>query len=98
MIGGAPRIVQVKGMALDAPFSPDMLYVNNWTGRGFIGRLGAVFGDAGININTFYLGRTEEVEGADAIALVGVDQEPDESLVSKVKALPHVKEVRTLEF
>ena len=98
VIGGVPRIVQVKGMNLDAPFSPDMLYVNNWDKPGFIGRLGGVFGDAGVNINTFYLGRTAEVEGADAIALVGVDQEPDTALVAKVKALPNVKEVRALEF
>jgi D-3-phosphoglycerate dehydrogenase len=98
VIGGSPRIVRVKGMNLDAPFSPDMLYVNNWDRPGFIGRLGAVFGDAGVNINTFYLGRTAETEGADAIALVGVDQEPTAQIVAEVKALPNVKEVRTLEF
>ena len=98
VIGGAPRIVQVKGMNLDAPFSPDMLYVNNWDRPGFIGRLGAVFGDANVNINTFYLGRTAEVEGADAIALVGVDQAPSPEIIATVKALPNVKEVRTLAF
>ena len=96
VIGGVPRIVQIKGMDLDAPFCPDMLYVNNLDRPGFIGRLGTEFGDAGINISTFYLGRT--ATGDDAIALVGVDQPPDAALLDKVKALPNVKEVRFLRF
>jgi D-3-phosphoglycerate dehydrogenase len=96
VIGGVPRIVQIKGMDLDAPFCPDMLYVNNLDRPGFIGRLGTAFGDAGVNISTFYLGRT--ASGDDAIALVGVDQAPGEPLVAVVKALPNVKEVRLLRF
>jgi D-3-phosphoglycerate dehydrogenase len=96
VIGGTPRIVQVKGMELDAPFSSDMLYVNNWDRPGFIGRLGTVFGDAGINIATFYLGRMGS--GDDAIALVGVDQPPDPEVLANVQDLPNVKEVRLLKF
>ena len=96
VIGGAPRIVNIKGMDLDAPFCPDMLYVNNLDRPGFIGRLGSLFGDAGINISTFYLGRMSS--GEDAIALVGVDQPPSEPLLAKVMSLPYVKEVRFLRF
>ena len=96
VIGGVPRIVQIKGMDLDAPFCPDMLYVNNLDRPGFIGRLGSLFGDAGINISTFYLGRMSS--GEDAIALVGVDQPPTEALLERVKGLPYVKEVRFLRF
>ena len=96
VIGGAPRIIRIKGMDLDAPFCPDMLYVNNLDKPGFIGALGGAFGDAGINISTFYLGRM--ASGDDAIALVGVDQPPDAPLLAAVKALPHVKEVRLLKF
>ncbi len=96
LIGGAPRVVEVKGMDLDAPFGPAMLYVNNQDKPGFIGRLGALLGDAGVNIATFNLGR--RAAGEDAIALVGVDTAPDEALIDKVKALPHVKEARSLRF
>jgi D-3-phosphoglycerate dehydrogenase / 2-oxoglutarate reductase len=96
LVGGAPRVVEVKGMDLDAPFGPAMLYVNNQDKPGFIGRLGALLGDAGVNIATFNLGR--RAAGEDAIALVGVDTAPDESLLAKVKALPHVKEARALRF
>jgi D-3-phosphoglycerate dehydrogenase len=96
VIGGAPRVVEVKGMELDAPFSPAMLYVNNLDKPGFIGALGALLGDAGVNIATFNLGRV--AAGEDAIALVGVDQAPDAALLGKIKALPHVKEARALKF
>ncbi len=96
LVGGAPRVVEVKGMDLDAPFGPAMLYVNNLDKPGFIGALGALLGDAGVNIATFNLGR--RAAGVDASALVGVVSAPEESLLAKVKALPHVREARALRF
>ena len=96
VIAAAPRIVEVKGMDLDAPFLPRMLYVNNQDKPGFIGALGVLLGDAGVNIATFNLGRVDA--GDDAIALVGVDQEPTPALVAKIQALPQVKEARVLTF
>lgn len=96
VVGGAPRMVEVKGMELDAPFSPTMLYVNNSDKPGFIGALGGLLGEAGVNIATFNLGRT--ASGGDAIALVGVDQRVDEAVLGAVRALPQVREVRLLAF
>ncbi|CAN7584490.1 phosphoglycerate dehydrogenase [Caulobacter sp. LjRoot300] len=96
VIAGAPRVVEVKGMELDAGFSPAMLYINNLDKPGFIGALGMLLGEAGVNIATFNLGRVSADE--DAIALVGVDQAPDEALLAKIQALPHVKEARALTF
>jgi D-3-phosphoglycerate dehydrogenase len=96
VVGGAPRIVEVKGMELDAAFSPAMLYVNNLDKPGFIGALGMLLSEAHINIATFNLGR--HGAGEDAIALVGVDQAPDAALLGRLKALPHVKEARALTF
>ena len=96
VIAGAPRIVEVKGMELDAAFGPAMLYVNNLDKPGFIGALGMLLGEAGVNIATFNLGRVSA--DADAIALVGVDQAPDDALLARIQALPHVKEARALRF
>ena len=96
VIGGAPRIVEVKGMELDAPFAKAMLYVNNLDKPGFIGSIGALLGAAGVNIATFNLGRTES--GGDAIALVGVDQAVQDAVLAGVRGLPNVKEARLLEF
>ncbi len=96
VVAGAPRIVEVKGMELDAAFAPAMLYVNNLDKPGFIGALGALLGETGVNIATFNLGRVSA--GDDAIALVGVDQAPDDKLIARIRALPHVKEARVLRF
>ncbi|MDP1738368.1 MAG: ACT domain-containing protein, partial [Caulobacter sp.] len=96
VIGGVPRIVEVGGMELDAAFSPSMLYVNNLDKPGFIGALGMLLGEAGVNIATFNLGRVGA--GDDAIALVGIDQAPDEALVARIQALPHVKVAHGLRF
>ena len=96
VVGAIPRVVEVKGMDLDAPFAPAMLYVNNLDKPGFIGAVGALLADAGINIATFNLGRTSA--GGDAICLVGVDHAPSDAVLQAVKALPHVKEARALVF
>ncbi|ATQ41382.1 phosphoglycerate dehydrogenase [Caulobacter mirabilis] len=96
VIGGAPRIVEVKGMELDAAFAPAMLYVNNLDKPGFIGALGTILAEAGVNIATFNLGRVAAEE--DAIALVGVDQAPADTVLAQIQALPHVKEARALTF
>lgn len=93
---GRPRIVEVKGMALEGDFSPVVLYVNNSDAPGFIGSLGQMLGEAKVNIATFHLGRTEA--GGEAIALVGVDSEPPEDLVAELNALPHVRYVKVLRF
>jgi D-3-phosphoglycerate dehydrogenase len=96
VVAGAPRIVEVKGMELDAAFSQSMLYVNNLDKPGFIGALGVLLGETGVNIATFNLGRV--AAGDDAIALVGIDQTPDDALVARIRALPYVKEARVLRF
>ncbi len=96
VVGGAPRVVEVKGMELEAAFQPAMLYISNLDKPGFIGALGALLGEAGVNIATFNLGR--RLEGGDAMAMVGVDQALGEDLLGQIQALPHVKEVRALAF
>jgi D-3-phosphoglycerate dehydrogenase len=96
VVGGAPRIVELKGMALDAAFHPVMLYINNLDKPGFIGALGMMLGEAGVNIATFNLGRVDA--GQDAVALVGVDQVVPEPIQANLRALPQVKYVKVLTF
>ncbi|MEZ5994941.1 MAG: phosphoglycerate dehydrogenase [Hyphomonadaceae bacterium] len=96
VIAGAPKIVEVKQMQLEAPFNPFMLFINNSDQPGFIGALGTMLGEAKINIATFHLGR--ESEGQDAIALVGVDSAPAPALMAKIAALPHVRYAKLLRF
>jgi len=68
---GRPRIVNIKGIRVDAEFGPSMLYVTNVDKPGFIGRFASLLGDAQINIATFNLGR--DTAGGNAIALIEVD-------------------------
>ncbi len=96
IIAGRPRIVEVKGMALEGDFSPVMLYVNNLDKPGFIGALGAMLGEANVNISTFHLGRT--TESGEAIALVGVDSDPPADLIASLDGLEHVRYVKALRF
>jgi D-3-phosphoglycerate dehydrogenase / 2-oxoglutarate reductase len=96
VVAGAPKIAEVKGMQLEAPFHPVMLFVNNSDKPGFIGALGTMLAEAGVNIATFHLGR--EGAGGDAIALVGVDEVIGEELLARIKALPQVRYAKVLRF
>jgi len=93
---GAAKIVEVKGMALEADFHPVMLLINNLDRPGFIGALGTILGEANINIATFHLGR--QAAEQDAIAIVGVDQVLPDAIQHKLRALPHVRYVKVLRF
>ena len=68
---GRPRIVNIKGIRMDAEFGPSMIYITNLDKPGFIGRFSSTLGDAGINIATFHVGR--EAPGGNAIALIEID-------------------------
>ncbi|HEU4627015.1 MAG TPA: phosphoglycerate dehydrogenase [Steroidobacteraceae bacterium] len=96
VIAGAPKIVEVKGMPLEADFHPVMLFINNRDKPGFIGALGTLLGDGRINIATFHLGR--QAAGEDAIAIIGVDQVVPEALQQRLRELPHVRYVKMLRF
>ncbi|NBN79792.1 phosphoglycerate dehydrogenase [Microvirga tunisiensis] len=93
---GKPRIIQVKGINMEAGLGPHMVYITNEDKPGFIGRFGSLLGDAGINIATFNLGRTEP--GGDAIALLEVDGEVPADTLAAISALPMVKQVKPLRF
>ncbi len=91
-----PRIVEVKGIKLDAELSEHMLYLTNEDKPGFIGALGTTLGEAGVNIATFHLGRAQA--GGDAIALIAVDEEIRPEVLARVRALPHVVQAKSLAF
>jgi len=91
-----PRLVNVKGVPMEAELSEHMLYVNNIDRPGLIGGLGTILGKAGVNIGSFHLGRTEP--GGDAIALVEVDGEISSKVLQSVENLPNVVQAKVLSF
>src|SRR5690606_15496557 len=92
----APRIVEIKGITLEAELTANMLYVTNEDKPGFIGRLGTLLGQMGINIANFNLGRVEQ--GKDAIALVSVDDQLTEEQLGQVAQIEGVKQAKRLRF
>ncbi|MBV8092018.1 MAG: phosphoglycerate dehydrogenase [Acetobacteraceae bacterium] len=94
--GKRPRLVEIKGIPVEADFARHMLYVTNQDKPGFIGRFGATLADAGINIATFHLGRSSP--GGDAICLVSIDEKVPETVLRTVRSLPLVMQATALAF
>jgi D-3-phosphoglycerate dehydrogenase / 2-oxoglutarate reductase len=93
---GKPRILSIKGIKVDAEFTPSMIYVTNEDKPGFIGRFASLLGEAGVNIATFALGRDEK--GGSAIALVSIDGTAPEGVIAKVAKIPGVRQAKALRF
>ena len=92
----APRLVELFGIKIEADLSGSMLYVVNADAPGFIGRIGSLLGEAGVNIGTFHLGRREA--GGEAILLLSVDEPVGTELLAQVQTLPAVRTATGLEF
>jgi D-3-phosphoglycerate dehydrogenase len=93
---GRPRIVNIKGIRMDAEFAPSMVYITNLDKPGFIGRFSSTLGEAGINIATFHVGR--EAPGGSAVALIEIDGDLPAEVLEKVRALPQVQSAKPLHF
>ncbi len=94
--GSKPRIVEVEGIEMEAELGHDMLYVRNRDKPGFIGNLGRTFGDVGVNIATFHLGRIGAEQ--DAVALIRIDQPLSPALMDQVRQIPNVIRAKSLRF
>jgi D-3-phosphoglycerate dehydrogenase len=93
---GRPRIVNIKGIRMDAEFGASMIYITNPDKPGFIGRFSSILGEAGINIATFHVGR--EAPGGSAISLIEIDGELPDAVLEKVRALLQVQQAKLLKF
>ncbi|MFZ1744257.1 MAG: phosphoglycerate dehydrogenase [Pontixanthobacter sp.] len=92
----APRLVEIFGIGIEAELQGNMLYIVNEDAPGFIGRIGSLLGENGINIGNFNLGRRDG--GGEAIVLLSVDQPIPDSVVKQACALEGVKVVTPLAF
>ena len=90
------RLVELFGVGIEAELKGDMLYIVNEDAPGFIGRIGTLLGEAGINIGSFNLGRREA--GGDAVLLLSVDAPIPHEVVQQACALEGVKVATPLSF
>jgi D-3-phosphoglycerate dehydrogenase len=88
----SPRLVSVRGIAVEAPLVGTMLIVSNEDQPGVIGEVGTILGRHRVNIANFALGRNE----TGAIGVVNVDEEdsPPAALDAAVEAIRKVPAVR----
>ncbi len=93
---GEPRLVEAFGIKVEADLDGHMLYIVNEDAPGFIGRIGTLLGEAGLNIGTFHLGRRSA--GGEALLLLSIDAPIPEPVLWKACNLPGVKMVKALQF
>jgi D-3-phosphoglycerate dehydrogenase / 2-oxoglutarate reductase len=88
---GAPRLVLVSGVPVEAPLEGTQILIQNNDQPGVIGAVGTLLGRHGINIATFALGRSPQ----GAIGIVGID-DPDalsDEVLAALRAVPAVTSV-----
>jgi len=91
-----PRLVEIFGIGIEAELAGHMLYIVNDDVPGFIGRVGTLLGENGINIGTFHLGRRSS--GGEAVLLLSVDQKLPANVIDLACKLDGVKTVKALSF
>ncbi len=93
---GKPRFIQIKGINIEAEVGRHMLYTTNRDVPGIIGTLGQTLAASGVNIANFTLGRSEV--GANAIALLYLDERVSEDVIANLCDTGVFNQVRPLEF
>ncbi|MEC9343473.1 MAG: phosphoglycerate dehydrogenase [Pseudomonadota bacterium] len=93
---GKPRFIQIKGINLDAEIGRYMIYTTNDDVPGIIGTLGTVFGQSGVNIANFQLGR--DAPGGNAIALLYLDAPVEKPVLDALMGCGLFKQAKPLEF
>jgi D-3-phosphoglycerate dehydrogenase len=91
-----PRIVQINKFSLDVIPEGHMLLLYNHDRPGVIGNIGTTLGENSVNIARLYLGR-EAIDKQSMVVLTTDTMVPEKTLV-KLRNLPHVISVTTLEM
>ncbi|MGB9403823.1 MAG: phosphoglycerate dehydrogenase [Candidatus Acidiferrales bacterium] len=94
----APRILRFDGIELEAPLEGTLLLTRNLDVPGVIGQIGTALGSLGVNIATFALGRREPTRGADALALLRLDGDVDDSVAQRIREIPSITEARLIRL
>jgi D-3-phosphoglycerate dehydrogenase len=84
-IGPEPRLFLARalGFGIDLEIAPHMVFVRYEDQPGVIGRVGSMFGDAGVNIANMAVSRTKE--GGEALMVFSIDSPATEELVGALQ-------------
>ncbi|GMA49744.1 hypothetical protein GCM10025857_11010 [Alicyclobacillus contaminans] len=94
--GFGPKIVEVDGYRIDVAPTGNLLYTMHRDRPGMIGKIGTLLGDADINIAGMQVGRHQQ--GGEAVMLLSVDKPIPENIVTLVRNMPDVLQVRSIEL
>jgi D-3-phosphoglycerate dehydrogenase len=92
----APRIVAIDDYIVDLPPSSHMLVVRNQDTPGMIGRVGAIVGDNGINIDEFDLGKGPA--GDKPLMVLSTSTPVTPEVVAQLRAEPGVVDALAIEL
>ena len=86
-IGPEPRLFLggALGFGIDMEIAPHMVFVRYPDQPGVIGRVGAMFGDGGINIANMAVSRTKE--GGEALMVFSIDTAATTELVGALREM-----------
>ena len=98
LYGTTPRVLQINGIACEAPLEGNLLVMTNRDVPGVIGQVGTHLGSQGLNIATFALGRRDATLGAEALAIVQLDGEVPETILPRLRSIPNVVEARIVRL
>jgi len=88
------RVVRLNAFRVEAVPEGPIILCENDDAPGVVGNLGTTLGAAGVNIARISLSRTDD--RTRAFAFLNVDSAPSEAVLDTVRALPHVRSVRTI--
>jgi len=92
----APRIVGIADHIVDVPPSTHMLVVRNADVPGMIGKVGAIVGEAGVNISDMDVGKAPTGEAA--LMVLAVDQPVADEVVARLRTEPGVVDAKAIEL
>jgi len=94
LVTGGARIISIDDITIELPSSEHLLLVLNQDQPGMIGKVGAIFGQAGINIDDMHLGKSST--GDVALMALATSAEIPEIIFAKLNELPQIISVRDI--
>jgi len=96
--GGAPHLLEIDGIHVEAPLEGNVIYLRNIDVPGVVGRVGTVLGQKNVNIANFSLGRGQAGQEASAVAVVQVDGDISEAVLEALRGIETILLAKAIRF
>ena len=96
LFGSEGRVVNINGYRVDVDPHKHILICPHTNRPGFVGKVGSIMGDAGINISGMQVGRSE-IEGQNIMVLT-LDDAVTAEVIAKVKEIDGIVDAKLIDF